>query len=360
MHIELSIGEIADLIKGATTIDRSLIIKNITSLEQAKAGDLAFIFDKEEAGVFNDLSPKTIEQSKAAVLIASSPLIPSKPYIIVSDPLAAFGTLVNYLEKKDSVQILDDECVIHNRAVVDASIFVGVKTVVDAYTVVKEKSSIGKNCHIGSHVYIGKECVIGDNVKIYPQVTILDRTIIGSNTIIHSGAVIGSDGFGFRMSKNGLHKIPHIGLVRIGNHVEIGANTCIDRAVFHETVIEDYVKLDNQIHIAHNVHIGAHSAIIAQSGIAGGTRIGQGCQIGGQVGVKDHLVIGNGAKIVSQSGVMRNVEPGEIVAGSPAIPFGQWKRLSVILTKLPSLITTLKPQANNSFLKKWFSRFFKS
>jgi UDP-3-O-[3-hydroxymyristoyl] glucosamine N-acyltransferase len=175
-----------------------------------------------------------------------------------------------------------------------------------------------------------------------PGVIILDRCHIGDNSIIHAGTVIGSDGFGYQVSQTGMKKIPQIGIVDIGKYVEIGANCSIDRAAFDVTQIGNGVKMDNGCHIAHNVIIGDHTAILAQTGIAGGVKIGMGCMIGGQVAIKDHVVIGDGVKVVSKSGVLTDVSNGQTVAGIPAIPFSQWKRTVVILGKLPEYIKTMQ------------------
>jgi UDP-3-O-[3-hydroxymyristoyl] glucosamine N-acyltransferase len=140
----------------------------------------------------------------------------------------------------------------------------------------------------------------------------------------------------------GLRKVPHVGIVRIGKHVEIGANTTIDRSEFGETVVGDGVKIDNCVHIAHNVKIGPGSAILAHTGVAGSVEIGTGCQIGGQVAIKDHIKIGDGAKIVSKSAVMRDVAPKAVVCGIPSMPFSQWKRVMVVLARLPEYVKAFK------------------
>ena len=252
------------------------------------------------------------------------------------DPLAAFCQLVQYAEQQLFGQAkqpeLKENYFIASDAQVDSSVIIG------AGAVIQSGAVIGAGTVIGAQSFIGRHAQIGKSVLIHPGVSILDRCMVGDGSIIHTGAVIGSDGFGYRISKQGLRKIPQIGIVSIGRMVEIGASVMIDRAAFDATVIEDAVKLDNGVHVAHNVIIGAGTAILAQTGIAGSVTIGRGCQIGGQVAIKDHLTIGAGAKIVSKSAVMRNLEPGEVVCGIPAIPFFEWKRISVALTKLPELL----------------------
>ncbi|MCK4517978.1 UDP-3-O-(3-hydroxymyristoyl)glucosamine N-acyltransferase [Candidatus Babeliales bacterium] len=232
-------------------------------------------------------------------------------------------------------------------AIVEDNVSIG------AGAVIEDDAKIGYGATIGANVFVGQGAVVGCGVVLHPGVKILERSVVGDNTIIHSGAVIGSDGFGYRVMKTGLRKITHIGIVIIGKSVEIGANTTIDRAEFDQTVIGDGVKLDNQVHIAHNVKIGPHTAILAQTGIAGSTIIGAGCQIGGQVAIKDHLTIGNEVKIVSKSAVMKNLKDGEIVCGIPSMPFSQWKRMMVALARLPELLK--KNRTRKTFWQKLFS-----
>jgi len=308
-------------------VDENVMIHRITSLDSAGPNDLAVVLDRGEASVFDPVSIEAIKKSTAGVLLIQDSLVLDKKCLVVKDALAAFLQLADFLEKnqEQKLQNVGANVSMHPTAVIDTG------------------ASVGAGSNLGAHVYVGKNCIIGANVRLYPGVKILDRCIVGDHSIIHAGAVIGSDGFGYQVTKMGLKKIPQIGIVRIGSNVEIGANCAIDRASFDETVIGDGVKMDNSVHIAHNVKIGAYTAILAQTGIAGSTEIGVGCQIGGQVAIKDHTKIGNGVKIVSKSGIMNNLKDGETVAGIPAMPFNQWKRLTVCLLKLPDLIKTIQP-----------------
>lgn len=335
--LNLTVKEICSVVEGTTSLDPLFLVKNIGSLEHAKNSDLAFIFDPEHNSVFAPVSLKKIEQSSAGVLLASKPVVHGKPYVIVKDPLVALQKLAALVENKNKKDHgVHESAFVGTFAVLEDGVEVGPKAVI------LDDAKIGRGTRIGASSFIGKKCQIGCNVLIHPGVRILDGCIIGDNTIVHSGAVIGSDGFGYRIMKEGLRKIPHVGIVRIGKHVEIGANVCIDRADFDETVVGDGVKLDNGIHIAHNVQIGPATAILAQTGIAGSVRIGMGCQIGGQVAIKDHVSIGNGAKIVSKSAVMRDVKDGEVVCGIPSMPFSKWKRVMVAMAKMPDYLKEFK------------------
>jgi UDP-3-O-[3-hydroxymyristoyl] glucosamine N-acyltransferase len=225
---------------------------------------------------------------------------------------------------------------------------------------IHKTAKIGDNPYIGAFVYIGYNVKIGHNVKLYPQVYIGDNveikdnttifsgakiyseTIIGSNCTIHSGAVIGSDGFGFAPSENGLYqKIPQIGNVIIEDYVDIGACTTIDRATLGSTIIKKGVKLDNLIQIAHNVQIGENTVIAALTGVAGSTKIGKNCMIGGQVGITGHATIGDNVKIQAQSGVVGSLKDNLVMQGSPAINYSDYFKSYVHFKNLPQLVSSV-------------------
>jgi UDP-3-O-[3-hydroxymyristoyl] glucosamine N-acyltransferase len=326
------------VVEGSTSLDHSFLIKGISSLEVAKENDLVFLFDPEETSVFEPTSKEKIKKSNAGIIVASKPVVEGKHYLIVKDPLEALRKIEFFIKNRKNKQgpTIADTAVIGQFAVIEDDVDIG------ACTVVEDDAKIGCGTRIGAQVFVGRESQIGCNVVIHPGVKILERSIIGDGSIIHSGVVIGSDGFGYRVMGTGLKKVSHVGVVRIGKSVEIGANSTIDRSVFDETVIEDGVKIDNSVHIAHNVKIGRGTAILAHTAIAGSVSIGVGCQIGGQVAIKDHIKIGDFAKIVSKSAVMKNILEGEVVCGVPSMPFSQWKRTVIILQKLPEFIGPLK------------------
>ena len=192
---------------------------------------------------------------------------------------------------------------------------------------------------IRDRVYIGNNVKIGNGSLIYPGVKILDDTIIGQNCIIHSSTTIGSDGFGFAPNDDGSYKkIPQTGNVVIGDNVEIGSNSTIDRATLGSTIISKGVKLDNQIQIAHNVEIGENTAIAAQSGVAGSTKIGKNCMIGGQVGIIGHIKIGDNVKIQAQAGVTSNIESNSRVTGTPAISYMNYNKSYIHFKNLPEIV----------------------
>jgi len=332
-EINLKIKDLCSLVEGSSNLDPSFVIKNVSPINSAGSNDLAVVFDPEEVSVFEPLSLEKIKLSNAGIILASQEFVPEKNYLIVEDTVKALEKLSNFIYQIKSIEKSE----IHKTSVVDESVTLGNKVIVEEYSIVKNGAFIGDDSRICSHVFIGKDCKIGCNCIIHPGARILDRCVIGDYSVIQSGAVIGSDGFGYRMMKNGLRKIPHVGIVRVGKGVEIGANTTIDRAAFEETLIGDGSKIDNNVQVAHNVKIGPHTAILSHTAIGGSVTIGACCQIGGQVAIRDHIRIGNNVKIVSKSGVMKNLKDGEVVSGIPAMPFNTWKRLMVYMSKLPAL-----------------------
>lgn len=221
---------------------------------------------------------------------------------------------------------------------------------------VGKKSKLGKNCYVGEYAVIGRNCKIGDNVQIYPQVYVGDNVTIGDNTILyagvkiyreceignrcilHSGVVIGADGFGFAPQQDGTYsKIDQIGNVVLEDDVELGANTCIDRATMGSTIIHKGVKLDNLCQIAHNVVVGHDTVMASQSGVAGSTKVGSNCIFAGQVGIVGHIEIGDHVTVAAQSGVTRNTKSDVVVLGSPAMEANKQKKIYVLQRKLEDI-----------------------
>jgi UDP-3-O-[3-hydroxymyristoyl] glucosamine N-acyltransferase len=356
MILHVPLDTILTVINTSSDSEGKNIIEKIASLQTAGPQDLAVFLDRGDASVFDSVSIEEVRKTKAGFILASRPVVEGKRYLLVSDPLVAYQKLVDFalhVQKiPDDFQLTSSHALVSRQAQVHESVIVSPGALICAGTV------IGEGTFIGAQVHLGRQVVIGRQVYLHPGVIILDRCTIDDGSIIHAGSVVGSDGFGYEISKQGLRKIPQIGVVKIGKMVEIGANCTIDRASFDQTVIGDGVKLDNMVHVAHNVVIGQGTAVLAQTGIAGSTTIGAGCQIGGQVAIKNGLTIGNYVKIVSKSAVMHNLQDKETVCGIPAIPFMQWKRISVLIGRLPEfvkLITNMQDKIHQPFLK-WVKR----
>ena len=325
------------------------VIERIASLEKAQQTDAAALINRGEASVFTAIDQAKIRASRAGVILACDAHLLDDPalaerVLLVPDTIEALARIKNYQEQQLDHHrppiLIDPTAIIHPSAIIEAGATIGPRVRIDAAVVVGKMARIGADTHLKPNVVIGDFC------------------LIGNNCLIHSGVVIGSDGFGFAVSSQGMKKIPHFGIVKIGNHVEIGALSAIDRALFDQTYLADGVKLDNLVHVAHNVQIGAHTAILAQTGIAGSVTIGAGCQIGGQVAIKDHVTIGNRAKIVSKSAVIEDLVDGVTVAGQPAKPFMQWKREMAFLAALPEKIKAFQEsqQLFSGARKSFFSR----
>ena len=323
-------GQIADQLDGTVIGNRDVDINALSKIEEARKGSLTFLA--------NPKYTEYIYSTDASATIVSNDFEPTEKItttlIKVQDPYYSFTTILELFNGDISKKVG-----ISKKSEIDKSSNVPKSSFVGHFSKIGKNSVIGEHCIIEDQVYIGENVKIGDNSKIYPGTKILDDTIIGDNCIIHSNCSIGSDGFGFAPNDDGTYKkIPQTGNVIIGNDVEIGSNSTIDRATIGSTIISDGVKLDNQIQIAHNVEIGTNTAIAAQSGIAGSTKIGKNCMIGGQVGIIGHLKIGDNVKIQAQAGVTSNIDSNARITGTPAIPFMNYNKSYIHFKNLPEIV----------------------
>jgi len=266
--------------------------------------------------------------------------------IRVKDAYAAFSKLLDYYN-----QVKLNKTGVEQPSFISDSATYGEQVYLGAFAYLGENVVIGNNVKIYPNVYIGDNVTIGDDCVIFAGVKIYSETVIGNMVYIHSGAIIGADGFGFTPNEKGEYaRVPQTGNVIIEDYVDVGAGTTIDRATLGSTVIKKGVKLDNQIQIAHNVEIGEHTAIAAQTGIAGSAKIGKHCLIGGQVGIAGHITIGNKVRVQAQSGVGRNIKDNEVLQGSPSFGYTDWSRSYVHFKNLPEIVQTVNQ------LKKEISR----
>ena len=226
-------------------------------------------------------------------------------------------------------------------ASIASSAQIGENVYIAPYAVIGEGVVIGNNTQIHANAVIGDNAKVGNNCIIYPNATVYHECRIGNNVILHAGSVIGADGFGHAPAADGYEKIPQIGIVIIEDNVEVGANTCIDRATMGATIIRKGVKLDNLIQVAHNVEVGSNTVMASQCGIAGSTKIGEWCMFGGQVGVAGHSKIGDRLNVGAQTGIPGNMKGNQTVMGSPAIDAKLFARSSVVSKRLPEMYQTL-------------------
>ncbi len=332
--MQFTAQQISELLGGTLDGDPSVAVHALAKIEEGKPGTLCFFGNpKYEPYVYS---------TEASIVIVNDSFRPQKEtsatLIRVSDAHAAFAKLLEmYNEQADKKQGVDPGAVISPTAQTGEGVYAG------AFSFVGERTRIGNKVKIYPHVYIGDDAEIGDGTVLYPGARVYARCKVGANCILHAGAVVGADGFGFTVTDGRYQKVPQTGNVVVEDDVEIGANTTIDRATLGSTFIRQGVKLDNLIQIAHNVDIGEHTVIAAQTGIAGSTTIGRRCMIGGQVGIVGHLTIADGVKIAAQSGIGASItKENEVVQGSPAFNRRDYKRVYVVFKKLPELEQKIK------------------
>jgi UDP-3-O-[3-hydroxymyristoyl] glucosamine N-acyltransferase len=277
------------------------------------------------------------ENSEVGAVIVGPETESRKPSIVVSSPRLAFGKLLAM-----SARELPIAAGIHHLASVSSEARVDPSAFVGPYAVIEQGAEIGPGARIYPFCYVGADCLVGERAVLYPGAVLYRDVRVGARSVIHSGAVIGADGFGFVWDGSKRLKVPQVGSVRIGDDVEVGANTCIDRATAGETVIEDGVKLDNIVQIGHNVRVGEHSAIAGMSGISGSTKIGKRVLMGGGVGTRDHVTIGDDVALGGRSNVGGDItEPGEYL-GTPAAPAREAVRAMLTIHKLPELVSRIR------------------
>ena len=320
---------IAGFLGGEVAGDKSAAVHTVSSIEEGKPGSLAYLTDPKYE--------KYVYTSQASIILVNKSFTPAGPVaatlVRVDDAAAAVVALLKMYEAaKPQKKGISSRCSVSERAEVGKDCYIG------DFAVIEAGAKIGDGCKIYPQVYIGDGVTVGEGTKIYPGVKIYEGCRVGRNCIIHAGVVIGADGFGFMPTpEGGFEKIPQLGNVVIEDNVEIGANTCIDRAKTDSTIIGRGVKLDNLIQIGHNVHIGENTVSSAQMGIAGSSRVGKNCFLAGQVGIADHVVIGDRVKIGSQSGIDKAVPDDEVRMGSPALAGIKYHRSNAVFRNLPEL-----------------------
>jgi UDP-3-O-[3-hydroxymyristoyl] glucosamine N-acyltransferase len=326
-----TLQELAMMSGGELVGDPELKITGAASLAEAAPGEISFFVDRKYIALLR----KT--RASAVFVPVDFAEKTSAAQIRVPKPAKAFEQLVLKLAPKPVTFTPG----IHPSAIVDPGAILGERVSIQPLAVIEAGTKIGDDTIIGAGSYIGPETVIGASCLIYPLVTIRERSRIGSRVIIHSGAVIGADGFGFEMVDSRQQKIQQLGVVQIDDDVEIGANTTVDRARFGRTWIQQGVKIDNLVQIAHNVVIGKNSVIVAQTGISGSTRVGERVMMGGQVGIVGHLEIAAGTMIAAQTGVSKSL-PGGVWFGYPAVPLAEAKRQIAWIHRLGKLFARVK------------------
>lgn len=329
----INLKEVADKIDGKLIGNESIIISSVDDIFLASEGSISFAFLPKYK--------KAIVDSKAsAFIVISEKDLVKKAGIIVENPYLSMIKVLDIFDKRPVPHYeVSENSIVHNSVDKKENLHLG------SFSVIGEKVKIGNNVFIGSGVKVGAGSVIGDNCILYDNVVLYDNTSIGGNSIIHSGTVIGSDGFGYHTNDNFHHKIPHIKNVLIGKNVELGASCTIDRGSVQDTIIGDYCKLDNQVHLAHNVEMG-NGCLIAGGVFIGGSTIIEDCvTIGGKSDVGPHITIGSKAVLAARSCVLKSLPGSEMYGGNPARPIKEKQKRDALYTRFKILEKKLKNNA---------------
>jgi len=321
-----TIGEIARQLDGEVQGDETAMLTGFATTDAAKTGDLTFA---ETAEYF-----AAAEQSAATAIIAGKEFSSARKTIIrVANPRVAFARAMGVFFPEPAFAPG-----IHPTAVIAASARIDSTAHLGPHCAVGERVRLGAHCVLQAGACVGDDCVLGDGTNLFPNVTIYARSQIGRRVRIHACTVIGADGFGYVFDAGIQRKVPQIGNVIIGDDVEIGSNSSVDRGALGSTIIGQGTKIDNLVQVGHNVTIGEHCILCSQVGVSGSVKLGNYCVLAGQVGIAGHLKIGNRVTIASKSGVMHDIPDGETWLGIPAQPDRQAKRVILALQRLPDLL----------------------
>lgn len=332
--MEFTAQIIAGFLGGTVEGDPNIKVHTVSKIEEGFAGSLSFL-----------ANPKYIPYiytTDSSIVLVNKDFVAEQPIkatlVRVNNAYEAFATLLDlYAQSKQPKSGIEQPSFVHPSAKLGTDLYLG------AFSYVAEGAKVGNNVKIYPQVYIGSKVTLGDNCILYPGVIIYEECVIGNNCIIHAGAIIGADGFGFASSEaTNYKKIPQIGNVIIEDYVEIGANATVDRATMGSTILRKGVKIDDHVHIAHNVEIGENTVMAAQSGVAGSSKIGKNCMFGGQVGVSPHIKIADGVKVGAQAGISGDIKKeGAILLGSPANDIGKQRRSMAVYKNLPDLASKI-------------------
>jgi len=328
--MQKTLKEIAQAVNGEVVGNDNITIKGVCGIKEAKEGDISFLAN-------NKYLP-FIDKTQASAIITSREVkSASKPIIRTDNPSLAFVKIVSLFAPGE----IQKPRGVHPTAILGKDVKLAKNVSIGAYVSLGDNVSVGDNTVIFGGCFIGNNTKIDQDCLIYSNVSIREFVVIGKRVIIHSGTVIGSDGFGFLTIDGEHHKIPQIGIVEIGDDVEIGANVAIDRARFDKTIIGKGTKIDNLVHIAHNVFIGKNSIIVAQVGISGSTVIGNNVTLAGQAGLVGHISVGDNAIVAAQGGVTKSVAANTFVSGYPAKPHNIAIKVNACVQNLPRLYDTV-------------------
>lgn len=327
----ITFGELAQRVGGEIAgLEEDFVVRGVSTLEESQPGWVSFVSSTRHLA--------QAQESKASgFFVISRTVVPERPCIILDNVWKGMLFLLDHFHAPPRPQPF-----VHPTALVGSRVSLGNEVSIGPYVVIENDVVVGDRVRIGAYCFVGHASRIGDDSFLHPNVCILHNCEIGSRVIFHPGVVIGADGFKYEMVDGQLTKIPQIGRVVIEDDVELGANTCIDRASLTETRIGRGTKIDNLCQIGHNVRVGAGSVMAGQVGIAGSTTLGEQCFLAGQAGLVDNIEVGNRAKIGAQAGVKNNVPDDAYYLGSPAMPARQFMRIVADWNKLPEMRRRLR------------------
>ncbi len=324
----MKLKEIASRIGGRVEGDGEADIKGVAGVKEAREGDIAFLLNRS--------FEKHVPASRAGAIVAGraadEKLLAGRNCVIVENPALSYVEVARLFEPHKRFPVGES-----NNANISPDAVVSPEAAIFPYVYVDAGAVIEKNAVIHPFCFVGRDARIGEETILYPNVSVYDRTIVGKRVIVHAGSVLGADGFAYVWDGQKHRKIPQLGILEIGDDVEIGANTCIDRASLDRTAIMQGTKIDNLVQIGHNVIVGEHSIIVSQVGVAGSATLGKNVILGGKAGVRDHVVIGDRVRAAGGTGITKNVKEGAVISGTPHMAHRDWLRLQGYLKKLPEL-----------------------
>ena len=323
---------IAGLIGGTIVGDPEAKVNNFAKIEEGRPGCISFLYD--------DKYEQYLYQTESSIVLISESIVPKQEVkatlIKVADARGAVAKLLQVYESMKPKRVgISELAYIHPSAKIGMDCYIG------PFVAIAEGVEIGEGCVLHPHVTIGRNAKVGANTEIYSNAVIYHDCLVGNRCVLHAGCVIGADGFGFQPTDKGYEKIPQIGIAIIEDDVEIGANSCVDRAVMGATIIHSGVKLDNLVQIGHNDEIGSHTVMSAQVGLAGSTKVGEWCMFGGQVGLAGHITVGDHVNLGAQSGVPSSVKGGQTLIGTPPMQPTAYFKSQAIFRRLPDMYKEL-------------------
>ncbi len=330
--MEFSAKQIAEFIQGTIIGNENATVHTFAKIEEGMPGAISFLSNPKYTNYIYD--------TQSSIVLVNKDFEPEKEIkatlIKVDNAYESLAKLLNLYEmSKPKKTGIDPLASIAPTAKIGQNVYIG------PFACVGDHAEIGDNTALHPHATVGSGAKVGNDCILYPHVTVYHDCRVGNRCILHAGSVVGADGFGFAPSPEGYEKIPQIGIAILEDDVEIGANTCIDRATMGATIIRKGVKLDNLIQIAHNVEVGSHTVMASQVGVAGSTKIGEWCMFGGQVGLAGHIKIGDKVNLGAQSGVPGSIKSGQALIGTPPIEMKNYFKSSVLFKKLPDMATEL-------------------